>query len=243
MREIVATAMKHSGATDARPWASDPTRRDRLISGVVAVAVHGLLLGSGAILASPVEYGVDAGYGGLEVHLVAALPASSAHGSPGAVDSFPTTTPSIATEPPSIAEPPQETKTTPASPSSVSNATASVGDGSSPIPGHDATTFHASGGALTERSPQYVRNPAPPYPALAREQGDEGTVLLRVEVLPNGRCGHVEIAESSGHTLLDEAAAQTIARWRFRPARRGFEPTTAWVEIPVTFQLVESGGA
>lgn len=95
-------------------------------------------------------------------------------------------------------------------------------------------------GALTDVLPNYLRNPSPVYPTLAREHGEQGTVLLEVEVLSSGVCGTIRILRSSDHSLLDEAARKGIATWRFRPARRAGAPITVWVEIPVTFRLVEA---
>lgn len=86
----------------------------------------------------------------------------------------------------------------------------------------------------------YLANPAPAYPLAARRLGLEGEVLLRAEILPDGRCGELEIARSSGHALLDEAALAAVKRWRFLPARRGEEPVAARVEIPIRFRLTDS---
>jgi len=96
-------------------------------------------------------------------------------------------------------------------------------------------------GALTEALPGYLRNPPPVYPTLARERGEEGTVLLEVEVLASGRCGTVAVLESSGHALLDEAAVYAVRQWVFKPARRWHQPVPFWVEIPITFRLVDVG--
>lgn len=96
-------------------------------------------------------------------------------------------------------------------------------------------------GALTKVLPSYLKNPPPRYPWRARQEGYEGTVLLDVEVLPSGRCGRLRIARSSGHVILDEAARSAIASWHFQPARRGTQPVAVWVEIPITFRLVEGG--
>lgn len=95
-------------------------------------------------------------------------------------------------------------------------------------------------GALTEVLPNYLRNPSPVYPRAARERGEQGTVLLDVEVLSSGSCGQARILHSSGYEILDDAARHTIATWRFRPARRAGVPVTVWVEIPVTFRLEEA---
>lgn len=52
----------------------------------------------------------------------------------------------------------------------------------------------------------YLHNPAPPYPALARRAEQQGTVLLRVLVNVAGTADQVEIRRSSGWSRLDQAA-------------------------------------
>jgi len=85
--------------------------------------------------------------------------------------------------------------------------------------------------------PRYRSTPLPPYPAAAREQGIEGTVLLDVLVLADGRVGEARVRQSSGSPALDAAALEAVRRWTFTPARRGPEPVDAWVEVPVKFSL------
>ena len=87
------------------------------------------------------------------------------------------------------------------------------------------------------REVAYKHNPAPPYPAPARRLGIEGTVQLRVLVGANGRATQVEVAQSSGAALLDEAAAQAVKEWAFIPALDDYAPIAHWVEIPVRFRL------
>jgi len=99
-----------------------------------------------------------------------------------------------------------------------------------------------SQGALGEVLPGYLRNPAPIYPMLARQRGEEGTVLLRVQVLPAGRCGQLVVLSSSGSALLDAAAVKAVQQWQFKPARRGTAAVAVWVEIPIIFQLLDGGG-
>ena len=82
-------------------------------------------------------------------------------------------------------------------------------------------------------------NPRPQYPRKARRFGWEGTVLLTVEVLPDGSSGEIEIKESSGHRDLDRAAVAAIRRWRFTPAQKEGISVAAVVEIPVVFTLRE----
>lgn len=96
-------------------------------------------------------------------------------------------------------------------------------------------------GALAEVLPRDFRNPAPVYPVLARQRGIEGLVLIEVEVLPSGRCGRLRVRR--GPSLLAEAAAEAVAEWRFRPARRGAGPMAVWIDIPFRFRLIDAGGS
>ena len=73
----------------------------------------------------------------------------------------------------------------------------------------------SSGGGTGGSHPRYAENPLPPYPREAKEKGYQGEVLLRVEVLSNGRVGQVEVSRSSGHEILDQSALSTVKQWRF----------------------------
>jgi len=86
-------------------------------------------------------------------------------------------------------------------------------------------------------SPRYGENPKPPYPQEARNKGYQGKVVLKVEVLPNGRVGEIEVKESSGYEGLDQSALDTVKKWRFIPATKGGVAIPCWVNIPITFQL------
>jgi protein TonB len=99
-------------------------------------------------------------------------------------------------------------------------------------------------GALTEQpvptfdpGPAYTYNPKPRYPRTARRRGQQGTVVLLVEVRANGRAGEIEIEKSSGYELLDNAAVKAIRRWRFVPAEKAGIPVGTKVKIPVEFNL------
>ena len=90
---------------------------------------------------------------------------------------------------------------------------------------------------ITLARPRYDRNPKPPYPRIARRRGYEGVVVLKVEILPNGRVGELRIRRSSGHHILDKSALKTVKKWRFIPAKRGVDPIRIWAEIPIKFKL------
>ena len=95
---------------------------------------------------------------------------------------------------------------------------------------------HGRGGSGSG-SPKYAENPKPPYPQEARDKGYQGTVRLKVEVLPDGRAGEIELKESCGYGVLDQSALDTVKKWRFIPATKGKTPISCWVIVPITFQL------
>ena len=83
----------------------------------------------------------------------------------------------------------------------------------------------------------YLHNPAPPYPPLSRRMGEEGKVILRVSVNPQGGADQVEIRSSSGSQRLDESAVNTVKHWKFIPAKRGDSAVQSWVLVPIVFKL------
>ncbi|WP_291271735.1 energy transducer TonB [Geothrix sp.] len=83
----------------------------------------------------------------------------------------------------------------------------------------------------------YLQNPPPDYPSLSRRLGEEGRIILRVLISPEGLPRDIQLQASSGFPRLDQAALQTVRRWRFAPAMRGEEPLAAWVLVPIRFNL------
>ncbi len=83
----------------------------------------------------------------------------------------------------------------------------------------------------------YLSNPRPAYPALARRLGEQGTVLLRVRVTPGGEAAEVKLLRGSGSPRLDRAALLAVEQWRFVPAREGDETVASWVQVPIAFTL------
>jgi protein TonB len=83
----------------------------------------------------------------------------------------------------------------------------------------------------------YLRNPAPPYPPLAKRMGEQGKVVLRVSVNAQGTAESIEVKASSGSQRLDDSAVNTVRNWKFVPARRGDTPVQSWVLVPIIFKL------
>jgi len=83
----------------------------------------------------------------------------------------------------------------------------------------------------------YLDNPAPPYPPISRRIGEQGRVVLRVQVAPGGLPAAIALVASSGSARLDQAAIDTVRRWIFIPARLGNEVIAAAVLVPIVFSL------
>lgn len=80
-------------------------------------------------------------------------------------------------------------------------------------------------------------NPKPQYPTMARRLGHEGTVTLEITVSREGTAREVKVAESSGYSSLDEAAAQAISKWQFVPATVNGEPVEQTLLTRWTYKL------
>lgn len=77
--------------------------------------------------------------------------------------------------------------------------------------------------------------PSPRYPPAELRRGRGGTVMLRVEVGPDGVPTAVTVAESSRSRALDRAAIEAVRGWRFEPALLDGEPAGGTVRVPIEF--------
>ena len=82
----------------------------------------------------------------------------------------------------------------------------------------------------------YLSAPAT-YPSLSQRLGEEGRVLLRVEVSADGRPLTVTLKTSSGFVRLDEAAIKAVTRWQFKPAQQNGRAVASRVDVPILFKL------
>ncbi|GEM_PF-3595542 len=76
------------------------------------------------------------------------------------------------------------------------------------------------------------------YPRIARQRGWEGRVVLTFRLQPDGRITDVEVTESSGRSILDENARQTLVHIQRVPeiADR-LQSGALELEVPVTYRL------
>ena len=110
--------------------------------------------------------------------------------------------------------------------------------GVSPAPTSAHTTAPAPAAlVLPSSDADYLNNPAPVYPRMSRRLGEQGTVVVRVLINTEGRAEQAEIRTSSGYTRLDEAALDTVKRWRYVPGKRAGTAEAMWFNVPVRFVL------
>ncbi len=84
---------------------------------------------------------------------------------------------------------------------------------------------------------EYLRAPEPQYPDRDREDGNEGTVVLRVLVDESGKPGRIDVLRSSGFGSLDEAGRAAARAALFKPYREDGRALPVYVIVPLRFQL------
>jgi protein TonB len=77
----------------------------------------------------------------------------------------------------------------------------------------------------------------PEYPAAARREEEEGTVLLRFLVEVDGKVVKSQIEKSSGFPRLDEAARSALSRCQFKPGTLDGKPEQSWASMRFTWRL------
>ena len=80
---------------------------------------------------------------------------------------------------------------------------------------------------------------APEYPMMSRRMGEEGRVVLWVELDEQGRMSTARVETSSGFKRLDNAALAAVKTWRCAPAVRDGVPVRAVALQPFIFKLEE----
>jgi protein TonB len=125
-------------------------------------------------------------------------------------------------------EPPKfKVQAKPVAPPQPKAAVLSEAAASAPAPAYVAPSQHAT----------YLDNPKPAYPTVARKRGMGGRVVLRVQVRRDGTVSGVEVAQSTGYSVLDRAARSAVVHWRFAPATQGGVAVEGEVLVPFDFRL------
>lgn len=87
----------------------------------------------------------------------------------------------------------------------------------------------------TDFNPIY--NPKPRYPAIAREAGIEGYVVLELLINKKGRVESFSILKTFGHQRFGLEVAKVLKKWRFPPPMLNGLRTTVRYQYTIKFQL------
>lgn len=131
-----------------------------------------------------------------------------------------------------LAAPPAESAPAPSSAQQVAAAPAAPATTAVPH-----TQLAAPRIELPSSQADYLNNPKPAYPPLSRRLREEGKVVMRVLIEPDGTASKAEIRTSSGYDRLDQTALQTVLRWRYVPGKRNGVPEAMWFNVPINFVL------
>jgi TonB family protein len=81
--------------------------------------------------------------------------------------------------------------------------------------------------------------PKPAYTKEARRLGVQGFVVLKVALSANGRVGHIRVVKRLPAGLT-ENAIKAVCKLEFKPATKGGQPVSQWVDVEYIFRLADS---
>lgn len=96
-------------------------------------------------------------------------------------------------------------------------------------------------GKIIPAKPDASANKPPSYPRDAVLHGEQGRVLLSIDVAPSGRPSAVNVIGSSGYVALDNAARGAVMAWQFLPADFQGKSVDLTLLLTVTFVLDGAG--
>ncbi|MGD0623855.1 MAG: energy transducer TonB [Thermodesulfobacteriota bacterium] len=108
--------------------------------------------------------------------------------------------------------------------------------------GEEMPTFEMEEVKVTDTKvtiPVLVQEVKPQYPMGARRAGIEGSSQLKIQVLPDGSVGEIQLVKSAGDSSLDEAAQKAVKQWKFKPGRSGGKAVPVWMTLSVKFELIK----
>jgi len=86
-------------------------------------------------------------------------------------------------------------------------------------------------------APSLLFKTEPEYSVEARAAKLQGTVLLYVEIDPDGKAQNIGVKRSLG-LGLDEKAIEAVQRWKFKPGTKDGMPVTVAATIEVNWRLM-----
>jgi TonB family protein len=96
---------------------------------------------------------------------------------------------------------------------------------------------YGRGGSGDGKSGSRIFGSLPVYPVKARESGREGSLVLRLNIEPDGTISDIAIRVSSGYKPFDEAAEHALRKWRFRPVYKNGVAIARIHDVRVKFRI------
>ena len=91
--------------------------------------------------------------------------------------------------------------------------------------------------ARVDAPPRPRRAIRPEYPKGARLRGEQGNVILEIEIGADRVCVAAKVAVSCGFAELDAAAVKAALAARFVPAKAGNSPVSSVARLTLSFRL------
>jgi len=109
--------------------------------------------------------------------------------------------------------------------------------GAAPVPDSalPASTAARVGNGVS--APVLLYKTEPEYTEEARLAKYQGTVLVYVEIGPDGKAHNMKVVRGLG-LGLDEKAIEAVAKWKFKPGQKEGQPVTVQATIEVNFRLL-----
>ncbi len=102
--------------------------------------------------------------------------------------------------------------------------------------GQDYDGDSYGGFEVSQEKPKLIKFVQPDYPEMARASQLEGTVVVKVQVGPDGNVLQAVVLKGV-HPMLDAAAVDAARRAKFIPGKQRDIPVKAWMAIPYVFAL------
>lgn len=109
-------------------------------------------------------------------------------------------------------------------------------------PGSQGTGLVSGSQVIPAALDRTARNAPPAYPPRAVQDGDQGSVILRIHITADGSATGVDIVRTSGYGLLDEAAERAVGHWHFVAAREAGRAISSTMLLKIRFVLTNPEG-
>lgn len=87
------------------------------------------------------------------------------------------------------------------------------------------------------QSATYVNGPPPDFGHCSKPAiGEKMSTIVHLDVTTQGTAAAIGVDHSSGDQCLDDAAIDTVAHYRFRPAYRNGKPVVTRVHMRIDFE-------